>query len=810
MKAVIMAGGEGSRLRPLTCCKPKPLAPVLNKPVLEHLLLLLKTHGITEIAVTLQYLPKMVMDWLGDGGRFGVRVQYFMEAQPLGTAGSVKNTGNFIDETCVVVSGDALCDVDLSAVLACHREKKALATLVLKRVETPLEYGVVVTNEEGRITRFLEKPSWSEVLSDTVNTGIYLLEPQVLDAVPQGEAFDFSKDLFPKLMHTPQGIYGYVTQQYWCDIGTIQSYKQCQFDMLQGKTHIQLEAEEVREGIWIEPGVKLEKQVTLRPPVYIGRGSVLQSGAQVGPYTCIGKDCVLEAGATAVHSVLWDGCRLMQGSSVYDAVVCEQAVLKPYSMMQQESALGTHSVVGEHSIIQPGVKIWNHKTVQEDSVVGQNVIWGEENNKVEFGETGIRGTVTVELTPEIAAKIGAAFASLNRGGKIAVSSDEDYASIMLKYALMAGLMAGGVQAVELGKQPIPITRAGIRFYGFNGGLHVMKAPDGQTEIRVMDETGADLMRETERKLENLLVREDFGRSNAQDMKEVLSLSSYRSYYVRDMVSSLRNAKLNFNILIHAETALLKSIVTSVMNEVSCNYKLVSAPGQERKTSLEKLCHEMRDGNYDLGVYMDSSGEHLVLVGEDGTVLSRERYFMLAAYIVMKNHTGSQYIAALDRSKKVEKMAKKLGGQVVWTKASPLEVMAGLSQEKGRESLCDQFLLEFDAVGGLVKLLDFLKEEGCTFEQVLQDIPKTYFGETECACENRSKGQVMHHLVKQHEQQNVELSEGVKIYEEGGWVLVLPHRHKPLLRIISEGMNQEFAQELLQKYKKELDNWSKPQ
>ncbi len=807
MKAVIMAGGEGSRLRPLTCCKPKPLAPVIGKPALEHIILLLKTHGITEIAVTLQYLPKTIMDWLGDGARFGVHVRYFMEAQPLGTAGSVKNTNGFVDETCVVISGDAVCDIDLSQAAARHRQKKALATLVLKQVDTPLDYGVVVTNGEGRVTRFLEKPSWSEVFSDTVNTGIYIIEPEALQSVPAGEVFDFSKDLFPKLMHTQDGLYGYVTDSYWCDIGSISAYKTCQFEILQGKTQIVPEAEEIREGVWIEPGVTLEKQVTLRPPVYIGSGSVIHAGAQIGPYTCIGKDCVLETGAAAVHSVLWDGCRLMAGSSAYDAVLCDGVVLKPYSAVQQDSAIGARSIVGENSIVRPGIKIWNHKMVLEDSIVSQNVIWGDSNAKIEFGESGIRGNVSVELTPEVAAKIGSAFAAACGSGKIAVSSDEEYASIMLKHALTAGLVAGGVQVVEFGKQPIPITRAGIRFYGFRGGMHVMKAPGGQTEIRIMDETGADLMREGERKLENMLAREDFGRGSAQDMKEVLSLASYRSYYIRDIVSSLRNAKLGFNLLVHTETGLAKSILTSVLNEVSCDYKLSGTPGRGEAEELEKLRSGMQSGNYDFGAYIDSSGERLTLVCKDGTTLNRSQFLMLTAYILMKSHKGTEYIAALDHSKWVEEMAKNLDGQVVWTKTSPLEVMSGLVREGGGESLCEQFVLEFDAVGGLVKLLDFLKEEDCSLQQVLQRIPTAYFGRRECSCKNRSKGHIMRHLMQQHEGRQMEMEEGVKIYEDGGWVLVLPHKHKPLLRIISEGMNQEFAEELAQKYQRELDGWS---
>lgn len=196
MKSVIMAGGEGTRLRPLTCNIPKPMVPVVNKPVMEHIIELLRKYNLTDIAVTLQYLPNIIKNYFSDGREFDVNLRYYVEDKPMGTAGSVKNAEDFLDDTFVVISGDALTDIDLKKAIDFHFSKKSMATLVLKKVEIPLEYGVVVTDEDGRITRFLEKPSWGEVFSDTVNTGIYILSPEVLKYYNKNEIFDFSKDLF--------------------------------------------------------------------------------------------------------------------------------------------------------------------------------------------------------------------------------------------------------------------------------------------------------------------------------------------------------------------------------------------------------------------------------------------------------------------------------------------------------------------------------------------------------------------------------------------------------------------------------------
>ena len=213
MRAVVMAGGEGSRLRPLTIARPKPMVPIVNKPCLGHIFDLLRRHGITDAFVTLQYLASVIQDAYGDGGSVGMRLRYSVEETPLGTGGSVRQLGDALDAPFLVISGDALTDIDLSKIIAFHEEKKAAVTLCLIHVPDPLEYGVVITDGDGRVTKFLEKPSWGEVFSDTINTGIYVIEPRVLERYPIGANFDFSKDLFPQLLAEGEPLYGYVAER---------------------------------------------------------------------------------------------------------------------------------------------------------------------------------------------------------------------------------------------------------------------------------------------------------------------------------------------------------------------------------------------------------------------------------------------------------------------------------------------------------------------------------------------------------------------------------------------------------------------
>src|ERR1700677_426916 len=236
MKGVLMAGGEGSRLRPLTSRRPKPLAPVAGKPVMEHIIGLLRRHGITEIVATLHYLADEVESYFDSGSDFGVTMEYVVEDTPLGTAGAVKMAAKLLaGETFIVISGDALTDIDLTALIEHHRREGNDVTIALQRVTNPLEFGVVVTDENGRITRFLEKPSWGEVFSDTINTGIYVLEPDILERMIRGRNYDFSKDLFPEMLRDGAKLGAYIIDAYWPDIGNLEQYQQANYDALEGK-----------------------------------------------------------------------------------------------------------------------------------------------------------------------------------------------------------------------------------------------------------------------------------------------------------------------------------------------------------------------------------------------------------------------------------------------------------------------------------------------------------------------------------------------------------------------------------------------
>lgn len=271
MKAVVMAGGEGTRLRPMTANQPKPLLPVVNRPIMEHVLRLLKRHGFEDTVVTVQFLATLIRNYFGDGEELGMSLRYVAEEVPLGTAGSVKNAEEHLrGEPFIVISGDALTDIDLTDMVRFHRENGALVTIGLKRVANPLEFGIIIVDDNGRIQRFLEKPTWGQVFSDTVNTGIYIMEPEVLDHVAPGENVDWSGDVFPKLLKAGAPLYGYIADGYWEDVGTHESYLRAQADVLSGKVDVEIDGFEVSPGIWVAEGAEVDPEAVLKGPLYIG------------------------------------------------------------------------------------------------------------------------------------------------------------------------------------------------------------------------------------------------------------------------------------------------------------------------------------------------------------------------------------------------------------------------------------------------------------------------------------------------------------------------------------------------------------
>ena len=363
MKAVVMAGGEGTRLRPLTSNQPKPMVPIVGKPCMEHILELLRKHGMTDVIVTVAFLPQAIRGYFGDGEAMGLDIEYSVEESPLGTAGSVRLASAKLDDTFLVISGDALCDIDLTRLVEVHKEKGAAVTIGLKSVDNPLEFGIVVTDEEGRVERFLEKPSWGQVFSDTINTGIYVLEPEVLRHIPEDGPYDFSKELFPLLLEMGRPIYGHVCDGYWQDIGNLDQYRQANFDALEQRVALEIPGVRLRGNIWIGEGVDLPHLEAVEGPAYVGDNCRIGQNATVGAYSVLASNVTLREGARTARSVIDASTHVGQSALVEGAIVGRSCDLRAHVRIHEGVAIGDNVTLGSESVVMPGVRIYPYKEV---------------------------------------------------------------------------------------------------------------------------------------------------------------------------------------------------------------------------------------------------------------------------------------------------------------------------------------------------------------------------------------------------------------------------------------------------------------
>ena len=490
MKAIILAGGEGSRLRPLSLARPKPMLRLLGVPLLEHLVRLLAGHGYTELCMTLGYLPEPIRTHFGDGAEWGVSIEYRTEKLPLGTAGSVGACRDFIGgEEVLVISGDAACGADLTAFRRFHREKGGVVTLLAHPCRDALEYGLVLADPDGRVRGFIEKPSPDRVYTDLVNTGIYLLKPEALERIPREGAWDFASDLFPALLGQEPGLYAWETGDYWNDVGTAEAYLHTCFDALDGQLSLS-----------VPPS---RPDISCIPPCWISPQATVAKGARIGPYAVIGPGSSLGPGCRVDHSVV-DGAAVSACCRVTGSILAQGVFLGEGTEVREGCVLADGVTIGAGSFLQAGVKIWPGKTVAEGSTLTRSLTGERVQLRLRFGrDARLRGRAGTEMTPELLLRMGSAGASLRRCA--AASGGGEYAAL-LAMAFLAGSASAGRETFRL-DSPDPASAAWTSAqYDLDLTLFIRQEGERLT-LYFFDRAGLPLPRNRQRELEASAERE---------------------------------------------------------------------------------------------------------------------------------------------------------------------------------------------------------------------------------------------------------------------------------------------------------------
>jgi mannose-1-phosphate guanylyltransferase / phosphomannomutase len=831
MKGVIMAGGFGTRLKPLTINRPKPMVPVANRPMMEHIVALLREHGVTDLVSILYFQPEHITSHFGDGRDFGVNMRYVTADADYGTAGAVRNAESLLHgERVLVISGDVLTDFDLGRMVAEHEAKGAEATIALTAVENPLAFGIVIVDRTtGRIERFLEKPTWGEVFSDTINTGIYLLEPEALLRVPERTSFDFSQDLYPRMLKEGAGLFGHVAAGYWRDIGNLDEYRQAHDDILHGRVTVRIAGSPRTEPdgtLWLAPEATVEEGARICGTVIVGAGGHVEAGTSL-ENVVVGDGSTVGAGATLRNVVLWENCRIGKSTRISETVCARAVKIGDGAIVREKCIISDGAEVGAYAVVGPNVKVWPEKVVEERASLAHSLIWGESWERSLFHGARVSGVPNYELTPEIASRLGGAYGSmLGAGTFVATSRDSDRASRMINRALMSGFMSTGVNIEDLQQMPIPVVRHAVHYGREVGGIHVRRSPFDPkvTDILFFDADGRDLQPGKTQSIERLFAREDYPRAGPDGTGDLdfptRVVEGYQQHFLSELPVDLI-AERKFNLVVDFAYGTTVEALPRLMGALgveTVGLDAYTSPGrlsrsdEEFQDGMQRLSGIVRSIRADLGMWIDPGGEVIYLVDNAGRQLSNELTQAVFVSLAVK-HLGIRRVALPVTSPScIEEIIRTNGAETVWTKTEHHSMMAQATEvdmvagARG-EFIFSSFLPAYDGMFSAARLLEGLVRAGTSLEEVAQSFPEIHIHQQRVGCPWGRKGTVMRRLMENTEQEERQLVDGVKVRRgEREWVLVIPHSHKPYFVITAEGPDAAAAQRLAAEFAAGVEQW----
>ncbi len=823
-----MAGGEGTRLRPLTSNAPKPMMPVANRPMMEHIIELLKRHGFDDIVVTVGFQANAIRTYFGNGSEFGVRMAYATEETPLGTAGSVRNAMEELHEPFLVISGDVVTDIDLGSVVEFHREHRAMATIGLKAMENPLEFGIVITRADGSIERFLEKPTWGQVFSDTINTGIYVLEPAVFDYIEADKSVDFSSDVFPRLLDDARAVFGYVAEGYWEDVGTLEAYIKVHQDLLDGQVSLDIGGFRIGAGIWLGEGSEIDPAASIDGPAIIGDFCRVEAGARLGEYTVLGSNVRVGQDTFVERSVVHDNVYLGPGVRLRGAVVGRSSDLRRGARLEEGVVIGDECFIGEHAVIHPGVKVYPFKTVEHGAIVNSSIVWESRGARHLFGRTGVEGLANVDISPELAVRLAMAYGTtMKKGSTVVASRDTSRAARVLKRAVMVGLNASGVDVADLEVATVPVTRFGVRNERGDGGVTVRLAREDPQSviIRFFDSGGIDISEATQKKVERLFYREDYRRSLAGEIGDLRYPMRTAEFYTAQLmatvdVEAIRAAR--FKVVLDYAYGAASFVMPNVLSKLGAEVLSVNPYASTRQSltfdrweHADQLSSLVRASGAHLGAVIDTDGEYVTFVDDTGHVLNDDQGLMAILQLVLQqaDHRGAAApVVALpvSISRAVEAMCDDSGATLLWTKLSTPSLMEvasrpGVRFAAGQEGgyIFPSFLPAYDAVATLVEVLGLLAAAGSRLSKTVAGLPAVRLVHESVVTPWEKKGMVMRTVMEWTKDREVLLVDGVKVLHDDGWALVFPDPEEPLTHVWAEAATDAEARARAQDYSRRI-------
>ena len=815
-----MAGGFGTRLRPLTSNIPKPMAPMLGKPIIEHIISLLKHHSIDDLIIILYHQSEIIRDYFKDGSDFGVKIRYVKPDADYGTAGAVHAAKELIKDRFIVISGDVVTNFDITKAIDFHEKKKSLSTIVLTRVKNPRQFGIVLANKDGAITTFYEKPAWSEVFSDTINTGIYVLEREVLDIIPKCRSegkqdVDFSKDVFPYILNNNLPLFGYADSGYWRDIGSLDDYINTNLEALKGKIKLPGTSGLIKNGSLISKSSKISNSAVITNSV-------------------IGNNCKISEGTEIKNSVIWDNTVIEKYCKLSGDVLCSNVTVRSGSKLGENVFIGDDVKIGNNVIVRPGVKIWPRKTIDGGSTVLRNLVWEDRWRDSLFTDSRITGFSNIEITPEFAAKIGTLFGIfVGTGSRIDISRDTDNVSRMIKGAIISGLMSSGINVIDLQTIPIPVLRQELRGGKGAGGIFVRKSPfdSSKCDIIFFDYTGKDLSTAKTKSIERLFFSESHRPVPFHEIGSVTyperTYESYKEHFMSNINRDAIN-KRGFKLVINYSHGITSSLFPLILGDF--NLELVSLDThldssrqtrspEEFQAALKKLSYIVTSLKYDAGFLIDAGGEKVFTVNNTGKIISHDRFLSIVVSLFLELYPDTKKIAVpIQATGEIDLLAKKYGTEIIRLKDSHFAMMnatgiPGVDLVGGTKGgiIFPEFSHATDGMFSIVKVLEMLALSGKQLNQIDKETPSLFMAKNNIPCTKEQKGIIMRRLVEDSEDRTRLMIDGIKIFSDEDayeWVLCIPDSEREIFHVNAEAKTKRAAEKLVKEFSRKIKKYQK--
>ena len=836
MKAVVLAGGFGTRIQPLTNSCPKPMLPIVNRPMMEHTMMKLRDIGITEFIVLLYFKHEIIEEYFGDGSKLGINITYVLPDADYGTAGAVKLAQEAIgDENFIIISGDLVTDFDFQKIFDCHKERRSKLTITLTSVKNPLQFGVVIADENGKIEKFLEKPSWGEVFSDTINTGIYVIEPEILDHIPKNTNFDFAKDLFPLLMKKNIDLIGCSATGYWRDVGNPDSYREVYEDILNDRVDFNFAGikKEFPDGVlYSDEEYEFQDNVDIIDKVVIGKNVTIGKGVKlhnvvIGDNTTISDFCKIR------NSVIWNDVVIQNNVALDSCVICNNNIIGNNMQAKAGLILAEWCEVGALVSIDKDIVIWPNKIIDGASIISNNVILGSRYKNSILENGSVIGISNVELSCEMATKLAEAFASqLPVDSTIYISRDYHKSSRMLKRAFLGGVLASGINVIDLHSLPSTVMRYNLLSNAnVAGGVHFRQHMGDPASIKIIffNEDGLKINSSMAKNVEKTFFKEEFRRVNYRHIGEILESRhntneciSYKDA-VENGIDREMLAKNSFHIVVDLMSGSMTDIFPKILNDLQIENIILNAYTDERKlgnmVSVEKRSKEevsniVKSLNSDMGLVIYPNGQKLTIVTDKGEALEKEMSLFVLLYL-------------LNLEKKADLFKHKVilptwAPDIMDSRFENLEIERGKYSEFKSSQLQSydvvatvdgnfaftEFTLHHDSIYSALKMIEMLLKFDLKLSDIVEQIEPFFYSYKKIPCKQALKGVMMRKFLEESKGKESSSIDGVKIWtDKHDWILMIPDQYDDYLKLYIQAKTTRSGKALYKKYTAKIEEWA---